>query len=57
MKTINLQIRHSRTGGNPDGSMISCAAGQQGLVRFAGCFFHWIPACAGMTQFLNVDKS
>jgi hypothetical protein len=57
MKTIILPIRHSRAGGNPVVSMSSCAAGQQGSVRYAGFSFCWIPACAGMTQFLNVDMT
>jgi hypothetical protein len=29
-------------------------AGQyQGFIRFAGCLFRWIPACAGMTGLMN----
>ncbi len=56
MNSFHLRSCHSRAGGNPDSAMISCAAGQHGLVRYAGCLFHWIPACAGMTQFMNVEK-
>jgi hypothetical protein len=56
MKTSFLPIRHSRAGGNPVDSTSFCAAEQQGLVRYAGCIFHRIPACAGMTLFLNVVK-
>jgi hypothetical protein len=29
---------------------LSCAAGQNRFVRFAGLSNCWIPACAGMTQ-------
>jgi hypothetical protein len=58
MKTIKPPIRHSRAGGNPaltniprsgQSLVLSCCAGNDLIV--------WIPACAGMTQFLSMDKS
>jgi hypothetical protein len=58
MKKINFPICHSRAGGNPaikntphsgQSLKLSCFAGNDLIV--------WIPACAGMTQFLSMDKS
>jgi hypothetical protein len=57
MKNINFPTRHSRAGGSPvktyvprSGQILStCCAGNDQIV--------WIPACAGMTQFLSADKS
>jgi hypothetical protein len=58
MKKIKFPIRHSREGGNPAKKngphsdqrlKLSCFAGNDLIV--------WIPACAGMTQFLSMDKS
>ncbi|MFZ2163743.1 MAG: hypothetical protein WAW02_16135 [Sideroxyarcus sp.] len=57
MKNINISNRHSRAGGNPANQIISCEAGRQVLSAMRNICFYWIPACAGMTQFLSADKS
>ncbi len=57
MKNINYPIRHSRAGGNPANQIVSCEAGRQVLSAMRNICFCWIPAYAGMTQFLSADKS
>ncbi|MDP2759101.1 MAG: hypothetical protein Q8O64_01665 [Sideroxyarcus sp.] len=52
MSPDNSPSRHSRAGGNPVKKQIPRVAGQnQNVSRYAGYFYSWIPACAGMTGF------
>jgi hypothetical protein len=51
-----LLTRHSRVGGNPVNQSIPREAEQRsGFVRYADVCPCWIPACAGMTQFVFVE--